>query len=66
MKITKDMSIQSVISKYPHSIAIFFKHGLGCIGCAAASFETIEQGANVHGIDIDVLIADLNQGLEED
>mgnify|MGYP000846726178 FL=1 len=61
MKITKTMGIQECVEKYPESVPVFFKHGLGCLGCAAAHFETIEQGAAAHGIDIDALIADLNK-----
>jgi hybrid cluster-associated redox disulfide protein len=34
---------------------------LGCLGCQAALFESIEQGAEVHGVDADALIADLNK-----
>ena len=51
MKITKAMSIKEVVEKYPATIPVFFKHGLGCVGCAAAQFESIEQGAAVHGIE---------------
>jgi len=61
MKITKQMGIQEVVDKYPQTVAVFFKHGLGCLGCAAAHFETIEQGAMAHGLNVDALIADLNK-----
>lgn len=65
MKITKDMGIQDVVDKYPQLVPVFFKYGLGCLGCAAARFESIEQGAMAHGIDVDALIADLNKALEQ-
>ncbi len=65
MKITKDMSIKEVVDKYPQSIQVFMMHGLGCVGCAIANFENIEQGALAHGIDIDKLIEDLNKAVEE-
>ena len=58
--ITADMSIGDVIQKYPDAVEVFFRHGLGCIGCAAARFENISQGAMAHGIDINVLMKDLN------
>ena len=66
MKITKAMSIKEVVEKYPATIPVFFKHGLCCVGCAAAQFESIEQGAAVHGIDVDALIADLNQAVAQE
>ncbi|MGI6359154.1 MAG: DUF1858 domain-containing protein [Bacillota bacterium] len=65
MKITKDMAISEIVEKYPQVVPVFFKHGLGCLGCAIAQFETLEQGAKAHGIDVDALLADLNKVLEE-
>ncbi len=62
--ITKEMSITEVVQKYPESIDIFMQHGMGCVGCAAARFENIEQGAMAHGVDVDELIKALNKTLE--
>ena len=59
-QITKDTGIIEAVQKYPQIIEIFQQYGLGCIGCMAAHFETIGQGAGAHGIDVDALIADLN------
>ena len=58
--ITPEMAIGDVISKYPDTIQVFFKHGLGCVGCAVAGFENIRQGAMAHGVDVDLLMKDLN------
>jgi hybrid cluster-associated redox disulfide protein len=66
MKITKEMTIEDVVSNYPETIKVFMQAGLGCLGCSAARFENIEQGAQVHGIDIDQLILDLNQISEKE
>lgn len=60
MTITKDMPIGEVVHKYPETIPVFMQHGLMCFGCAIARFESIEQGAVAHGIDIEPLIRDLN------
>lgn len=64
MKITKDMGITDTVRQYPETIEVFMRFGMGCIGCAAASFENIEEGAMVHGIDPDELIQKLNEALE--
>jgi hybrid cluster-associated redox disulfide protein len=63
--ITGDMAIGEVVSKYPITINVFFKHGLGCVGCAVARFENIQQGAMAHGIDVDALINDLNHAVSQ-
>ncbi len=59
--ITRDMGISDVIQKHPELVPVFIQHGLGCIGCAMANFESIEQGAGAHGMDIDALMKDLNE-----
>ncbi len=64
-KITKDMGIMEVVQAHPEMVGVFMEHGMGCIGCAAAHFENIEQGAAAHGIDIDLLIEALNKGTEK-
>ena len=61
MTITKDMSIIDVVQNYPDTAMVFMYAGMGCLGCAAARFENIEQGAAAHGIDIDALIDALNE-----
>lgn len=58
--ITKDMKIEEVIKKYPETLEVFEKFGFHCIGCIAASFESIEQGAVAHSIDPDELVEELN------
>jgi hybrid cluster-associated redox disulfide protein len=58
--INKNMSIHEVVRKHPKTIPIFEEFGLGCIGCQAALFENIEEGAKVHGIDVETLITNLN------
>lgn len=58
--ITREMPIGDVVRQHPETIEVFSRHGLHCIGCAIASFESIEEGAMVHGIDIEALVTDLN------
>jgi hybrid cluster-associated redox disulfide protein len=60
-KITKRMSITEILQKHPETFKVFAKAGMHCIGCAAASFETLEDGAVAHGLDADKLVRDLNR-----
>ena len=64
-KITQDMPIAEVVRKYPDTIEVFLNSGMHCIGCAAASFENIAEGAMAHGIDVDKLMKDLNKAIKE-
>ena len=68
MKITKDDIIEDVTSNYPEAVEIFTEYWLGCAGCWAASFETIEEWASAHFMsdeDIEWLVKDLNEMVEE-
>ncbi len=65
MRITKKMSFSALLSKYPETIEVFLRYGMHCVGCVAASFETIEQGAKAHGIDPDQLVKDLNAAIKK-
>ena len=58
--ITKDMNIRELVQKHPNSVRVFSAYGIGCIGCALASYETLEQGLNAHGININDFLNDLN------
>lgn len=59
--ITKDKTISQVLEENPKTADVFMKHGMGCLGCAVASGETVEEAASVHGIDIDILLKELNE-----
>ncbi len=61
MTITKEMTIEEVVSEFPETMLVFMKHGLHCVGCHVSAFESIEEGAMAHGINVDALVEDLNK-----
>lgn len=63
--ITKDMSILEIAEKYPEVLPVFQQFGLGCIGCMASQFETLEQGVTAHGMDIDEILKALNAAINK-
>ncbi len=58
---TKDMSIMEALQADPRAREVFAAYGMGCIGCMGVSMESIEDGAKMHGIDPDAVLADLNK-----
>ena len=58
--IRKDMSFAEILENNPESIEILFRRGMHCIGCGMAQFETLEQGAMMHGIDANELVKEIN------
>ena len=65
MKITLQDSIMDTVQNYPATAEVFRAFGMGCLGCAAARFETIEQGGRAHGMDLVRLIDALNAAVKE-
>jgi hybrid cluster-associated redox disulfide protein len=65
MTITKEMNISEVVEQYPQTVQVFLRHGLMCVGCAIARFESVEQGAIAHGINVEALIKDLNAAVPQ-
>ena len=64
-KITKDMILGEVIAKYPKTMEVFFKYKLPCAMCHFASGETIEQSAELHSINLEKLLKDLNTAVKK-
>ena len=66
-KITKNMTLGEIAEKYPKAVEVLMKYGLHCIGCSAASWETLEQGATAHNItaeELDEILKELNKLVE--
>ena len=60
MKITKDMIVGEVLDIDTGAAKYFFEIGMHCLGCPASRGETIAQACEVHGTDVDALLAKLN------
>jgi len=61
MDIRKDMTIGEILKRSPGSAMILMGYGMGCLGCPASQMETLEEAAEVHGLDTDELIKALNR-----
>lgn len=59
-EITKDMLISEILEINEELAEVLMEAGMHCIGCAAASGETLEEACGVHGIDVDELVEKLN------
>ncbi len=64
MTIEQTMLVSDVITKWPQTVQIMEKFGFQCFGCGASQFETIEQGAQGHGMppeQLEELMKELNE-----
>ncbi len=61
--ITKDMLIGDLIRMDEGIAPILAASGLHCLGCPSSQRETLEQAAEVHGMECGSLVALLNHYL---
>src|SRR5712691_2530176 len=62
-QITPDMTISSVVDRWPDAARIFARYGLSCASCSISKSETIHAGATGHGggrVNVEELMRDLN------
>ena len=58
--ITKDLTIGEIVRADMSKAEILMIFGMGCVGCPSAQAETLEEAAEVHGINLDELVKALN------
>lgn len=63
-RITADMNVNDVATKYPQTIKVFFRHGMQCVGCYICGFHNIAESAKQYGIELESLLNALNDAIE--
>src|SRR2546428_1598976 len=67
VQITPDMTVASVVDRWPEAARLFARYGLSCASCAISKSETIAEAAAGHGagrVKMDELMTDLNKFAE--
>lgn len=62
--ITRKTIIGEALKINPKAAEILMSKGLGCIGCPSSQMESLEDAAEIHGINIEELVNALNEGLQ--
>lgn len=60
MVITEYSLIGAILQYYPDSAKTFEEMGMHCIACPSSARETLGQACSVHGVNIEELIAKLD------
>ena len=63
VKIEKNTIIGDVLNIAPQAAPLFFAIGMHCLGCPASRGETVEQACAVHGVDVEMLLAKVNEAI---
>ena len=61
MTITKDTIIGDILTIALQTAPLFMNIGMHCLGCPASRGETVEQACMVHGVEVDDLLAKVNE-----
>ena len=65
MKIYNTMLIAELVHMEELIPQILMRAGMHCLGCPSSQMESLEEAAMVHGLDADVLVAQINDFLGE-
>lgn len=63
-EVTKDMVIGDILKIDDGVAPILLNAGMHCLGCPSAQMETIGEASEVHGMDADSLVKEINSYLE--
>ena len=59
--IERTTKIGELLEKAPEKAEILLNAGMHCLGCPASQAETIEEACEVHGIDVEELLEEINK-----
>ena len=60
IKITKEMIIGDILNEAPDMAPVLMAAGMHCIGCPSSIGESLEEACMVHGLDVNVVLADIH------
>lgn len=56
----KNAKIGEILEKAPEKAEVLLAAGMHCLGCPASQEETLEEACQMHGIDVEELVKNLN------
>ena len=60
-KITKEMIIGEILKLDPENARVLMEAGMHCLGCPSSQMESLEDACAVHGLDVEIILANLNK-----
>ena len=63
--VTPDTLIGDMVLFHPETAELLFSIGMHCLGCPSSGVETVRQAAEVHCINIDKLVSQLNSIIKQ-
>ena len=55
--------VASLLAEIPQAVAVFLHHGMACVGCSMAKFETLQDAAHIYGLDPIRLLNEIDENI---
>ena len=62
--IESDSSVEEILERHPGLTRVFVRFNVPCLVCGEPFWGTVGQLAAKHGVDLEVLLAELNAALK--
>ncbi|HWB53703.1 MAG TPA: DUF1858 domain-containing protein [Tepidisphaeraceae bacterium] len=57
--LTPELTIESILDACPEAARVLLRHGMACVGCAIAPYETLRQAANEYALEVEQLFDEI-------
>lgn len=64
--IDPDMPLETIMRRWPATVAVMIRHRMLCIGCPITPFHTIVDACREHGLDEDAFAAELLEAIAKE
>jgi hybrid cluster-associated redox disulfide protein len=64
-KITGETTLGEITKQYPETAFLFKEYGLSCLDCPISQGETVGEAAEVHRLDLEKFLKDLNKAIKK-
>jgi hybrid cluster-associated redox disulfide protein len=55
----EEETVAALLARDPRAARVLLDHGMHCVGCAIAPFETLSEICTIYGVSLEQLLADL-------
>lgn len=59
--VNTDEMVSALLTRNPRAARVFLNHGMHCVGCAIARFETLAEVCAAYGVPMERLLDELRQ-----
>ena len=59
-QVTRDMNIGEILDNARETVPFFLSLGMHCLGCPSAQGETLKEACDVHGVNVNDILSQMN------